>query len=305
MSRETEKILKGFQQFMDAHSDKNLTEDDVNRLMKEYMSEYNNHLPKPVTVETAKTSDDYMELAYDADTIKDALKYAKEALKLNPNNFDAELMIIDLKNTDDTKCVRDLKKAVEKATHNMKQDGYFDEDNIGHFWGIIETRPYMRLRHRYVQLLIDCAMIQQARLECEELIHLCENDNLGIRYQLMHIYAYFEDEQAALRLHERFDNHNETEMLLPLSVLYYKKGNYVKAADYLRRLNSINKDAVQFIKCLAGLDSDKIFDKQQELSFGYRPNTIEELMIELENNFYLFHNLDAYFDWAYRKSKSK
>ncbi len=59
--------------------------------------------------------------------------------------------------------------------------------NPGDFWGVLETRPYMRLRHSYLELLIQCGMMGKAVNEAEELLRLCEGDNLGIRYALMQI----------------------------------------------------------------------------------------------------------------------
>ena len=132
-------------------------------------------------------------------------------------------------------------------------------------------------------------------------IHICEHDNMGVRYQLMHIYAYFEDEQAALALHKQYDGYNETEMLLPLSVLYYKKGDYTKALSYLRRLNDANKDVRNFFGSLAGYEDFDDSLPEPELEYGFRPNTIEELMLEVEANSFLFMNMDAYLDWAYRQ----
>ena len=300
MSRETEKVLKELGKYIDSHSNDDLTESDVQRLMNSFMAEYNSNIPARVTPQTAETSDDYMELAYDAATEKDALKYARQALKLDPYNYDAELFILDCKTTDDdTKLVKDLEKKVQKATKHMKDEGYFEEDSIGNFWGIVETRPYMRLRGRFVQSLLDCSMLGRAKDECLELLRLCEGDNLGIRYQLMHIYAYFEDEQAALALQEQYDNYDETEMLLPLSVIYYKKGNYTKAQEYLRRLNRANKDLEMFFKFVSGYASLDEALPEPEFGFGIRPGTIDELMEEMEYNSFLFMNLDTYMEWAY------
>lgn len=46
-------------------------------------------------------------------------------------------------------------------------------------------------------------MMHRAIDEGQRLLDLCENDNLGVRYQLMHLYAYMEDEMHALALHKR------------------------------------------------------------------------------------------------------
>lgn len=301
MSKETEKLIKEFHKYIDEHSDEDRTEADVQQLLDEFTAQYNSSIPAPMTPETAESSDDYLELACDATSMKDALKYAKEALKLDPHNYDAEAMIIDLKAKDETKLVRDLAKAVERATRHMEEEGYFEDEDIGHFWGILETRPYMRLRGKYVHSLLQCGMICQARRECEELLRLCENDNMGMRYQLMHIYAYFEDEEAALALHKRFDSYDETEMLLPLSILYYKKGNYTKAAQYLRKLNGTNRDLKRFLKIVLDVGDEEF--EGFELDGGYRPGTIEEFMMEFRANGFLFFAMEAYFEWALQQTK--
>ena len=61
----------------------------------------------------------------------------------------------------------------------MKEQGYFDKECMGDFWLILETRHYMRARHQYVTLLSQCRMIKKAITECEEMLKLCEGDNLG------------------------------------------------------------------------------------------------------------------------------
>lgn len=301
MGKETEKIFKDFSKYVEENSDANRTEADMRNMINEFIAKYNSNLPLKVTPKTAKSSDDYLELAYDADNLNDALKYAKEALKLDPNNFDAEALLIEIKTIGSTKRVRDYAKAVERATAYLEKEGYFEEHCIGAFWGLVETRPYMRLRGKYLNSLIECGMIGQAKEECEELLRLCEGDNLGIRYKLMHILAYFEDEEAAITLHKRFDSFDETQMLLPLSVLYYKKGNYTKATQYLRKLNKVNKDLKRFMKMFIS-GNDDMFEGYG-LDGGYRPGTMEELMIELEENGFFFVGAITYMEWALEQIK--
>ena len=301
MSRVTEKVLKDMHRYIESNTDENRSMEDVQRLVDDFVKNYNNNIPEYPTEETAETFDDYLELAYDADTIRDAKKYAKEALDLDPYNFDAESLLIDLKTSDGTKLVRDYAKAVQRATAHMEEEGYFEDDCVGAFWGILETRPYMRLRYRYVMSLIRCGMVGKAREECVQLLHLCEGDNMGVRFLLMHIYAYFEDEERALALHKQFDSYDTTEMLLPLSILYYKKGNYTKATQYLKRLNAVNEDLKKFLRILTG-ENVGGFDGF-EMEGGYRPETIEELMVELGDNYFLFVTTDEYAEWAMKKIK--
>ena len=90
------------------------------------------------------------------------------------------------------------------------------------------TRPYMRVCYTYFQTLIECGMMRCAINEGERLLKLSEGDSLGVRDQLMHLYAYTEDEMHALALHKKYGGYEETQMLLPLAILYYKQNQFDK-----------------------------------------------------------------------------
>lgn len=300
MSMETEKMFKALHEFIDSESDENRSEEDVQNLIQEFMAQYNGSLPQPVTPETAETSDDYMDLVYSVSNEKDKLKYAKMALKLDPHNFDAERAVLGLKAKDMTKLVQDYARSIQKATKYMEDEGYFEED-MGYFWGVLETRPYMRLLEGYVGVLLECGMIGRAKEQCREMLRLCEGDNLGMRFRLMHIYAYFEEEEEALALYKQFGEYEESEMLLPLSILFYKKGDFTKSKQYLRKLNRANKDLKRFLRLSLG-EGNKEFE-EFNLDGGYRPGTIEELMIMAQDNGFLYDYAFLYMDWALKQVK--
>lgn len=185
----------------------------------------------------------------------------------------------------------------------MEARGYTDEKSIGNYWNILETRPYMRLRDRYMETLKECGMIRRAVSECEEMMRLCENDNLGIRFILMHLYALLEEEEKALALHQKYDAHEESQMLFPLSVLYFKLGDLDRAGEYLDRLFAANKDTKKFIRAVVNAKLDRYYGEMED--FGYRPFTIEELITELLENQELFTMTPAYFPWANERLKGK
>ena len=184
----------------------------------------------------------------------------------------------------------------------MEKKGLMDEDSIGRFWGILETRPYMRLLDRYMEFMAEAGMMGLAAKECEEMIRLSENDNLGVRYRLMHIYAFLEREESALELHNKYDSYEETQMLLPLSIIYFKKGDFDKAENYLKRLCVANKAAKKFFRAVK---KDKLDRYVEELSsYGYQPFTIQELIVELMENSFLFGTIPLYMEWAYEKTRN-
>ena len=111
----------------------------------------------------------------------------------------------------------------------------------------------------------------------------------------------------ALALHKQFDSYEETQMLLPLAVLYYKLNQFDKAEDYIKRLAKANKDTKKFLRAAA---HDELDDYIDELNpYGYQPFTMEELLDELMKSSYLFDSVPYFFAWASKvlvtKSTSK
>jgi tetratricopeptide (TPR) repeat protein len=63
--------------------------------------------------------------------------------------------------------------------------GEFLAKNKGHFWGIFETRPFMRCLSGSAECLYAMGRIGDAAKLMEEMIDLNPNDNQGVRYILM------------------------------------------------------------------------------------------------------------------------
>ena len=185
----------------------------------------------------------------------------------------------------------------------MKKNGFMTKENIGEYWLIHETRPYMRLRFRYVDLLIGCGMFKKAADECKELLRLCEADNLGVRYTLMHIYAHLEMENEALRLFKKFDGGSDTQMLLPLAMVYYKVGKRDTAKNYLTELAAINKDAKKFFRDIVTGNVDDTMSDEDE--FGFIPNTYGELLYDIHHYPFLVLLSTPFFEWADEQLKRK
>lgn len=297
MSRQTEKMFKELERFMQESDNIDFSsEDAMNNALKTFMSQYK---PNKNDVETA---DDYLELAESANTKKEALKYAKKAVEIEPDNLDAMSLVIELTCTASEKLTEKYKDLIEEAEGKLKEQGYFEDDNIGEFWLIFETRPYMRLLEKYASHFVQCGQMRLAISVYEKMLKLCNNDNLGVRYTLMHLYTFLEDEQSALELFNRYPEES-TQFLLPLSILYYKLGDLRKSNQYLKKLIAVNKDTYEFFNSL--IDGSLMESVSDMTPYGYRPFTIEEFIVECEENYFLFTSMPEYFVWAKKKVNSK
>lgn len=133
------------------------------------------------------------EICWSASDIRDDIpegrryikKLAKKALDYFPNCADAYALLASYSETP--------KKQLEFALQGKIafEEDYglsFIEKNRGFFWGITETRPYIRVLWHYSEALRKLGENKKA-VECMEyMLELCPEDNIGIRYQLFYLY---------------------------------------------------------------------------------------------------------------------
>ncbi len=90
-----------------------------------------------------------------------------------------------------TQC-SELKKATEKMQREERklheEDPYGEGDpfefGVGHFWGIIQTRDYMRARSNVIRILEEIGSQQSLSAAVEHILgclNLCRGDNMGVR----------------------------------------------------------------------------------------------------------------------------
>ena len=121
--------------------------------------------------------------ALEASSPKEALSLARSALELDPDCLDALRIEATIGQTRPAFMLVAIKKVVRKGEQLLGPE-FFDE-NRGHFWGITETRPFMRAladlaqAHRYCRQDLEAIRVYQRMLE------LNPNDNQGIRDSLV------------------------------------------------------------------------------------------------------------------------
>ncbi len=296
MSKETEKVIREMRKYLDKNIKEDISEDELNELIGQFIMEKNSMPYEEVTEETAETADDYLELAEYAESEEDAIRYIKLALEMDPENLDAmsELARLTVDNAQDM--ISKYQELIAKGEKIMEEKGFMDEESIGEFWQIFETRPFIRLKHDYLELLIACGMMKLAAKQAEEILVLNEEDNLGVRYILMNIYLLLEDEDAALKLYSKYNEYDETRLLLPLSMLYYKKIDYQQAKYYLKKLAKTNKDTKKFMKAVVNGTLERYFDEMDD--FGYQPFTIQEFLVDMQECYFAYTTTGMYFQWA-------
>jgi tetratricopeptide (TPR) repeat protein len=153
---------------------------------------------------TNRHADAAQQLVYDAweaasDEEEESLTYS--ALKLDPTNVDALLQVAVYAGLDGEEEIEFLRKVVAVAEKNLGKDF---KEFAGHFWGCIETRPYMRARQRLAEALRHASRLDEAIAEWSAMVELNPHDNQGIRYLLLPAFLTLGRLEPARKLFEQY-----------------------------------------------------------------------------------------------------
>jgi tetratricopeptide (TPR) repeat protein len=121
------------------------------------------------------------------------VQLAKQALEIDPDCCDALWILADRLSADQSKMPL-LTKAAEAAERQLGPE--FFKANAGHFWGVIETRPYMRAMADLALEYLENDQAEQSIKILKKLLELNPGDNQGNRYMLAEAFL------AANRLDE-------------------------------------------------------------------------------------------------------
>ena len=156
---------------------------------------------------------DVMYEAWDRTTSRSRIALAHKALTISPLCADAYNLLAAEAATPAEE--RDLyARGLDAGELALGPEGFEEYD--GHFWGFLETRPYMRARHGLALALLRLGEEEEAMKHFRAMLKLNPGDNQGIRYLLLgcllkrndiavvkELLAAYEDEWSAYWLYTR------------------------------------------------------------------------------------------------------
>lgn len=298
--RQIEKMLRQLQQYMDAHdTGEDMTEEKLKALADRFFQEQDEKgAPEEVTPQTAKTSEDFLELAQNSrDNASLCRKYAEKAIALDPDNLDAQCLLTDLNfprgQNPEKRLARD-EEVVEQGRDYMKRLEVPD----GNYWGDVRTRPFMRALDQYAMDCYYYGMHRKCASLFEEMIRCNPGDNQGIRSVLILLYMFLEEEEKAEKLYAAYsDNGEETVLLLGMADLKFRLGKLREAENYLQKLLNTNPGTKKFFRTVE--DDEEELMPYQKLTY-LRPFTYEELAASYAQAFDLFDSCFSFFLWGNR-----
>jgi tetratricopeptide (TPR) repeat protein len=128
------------------------------------------------------------------------------------------------------------------------------EQEAGNFWGLIETRPYMRARFGLAQVLEQLGRRDEAMDHYRELLRLNPNDNQGVRDLLLPVLLISgRDDEAAALLERYGEDATAVWRYGHALVTFRREGDSAAARDRRREALRANRRAAKYLDGAAAL----------------------------------------------------
>jgi tetratricopeptide (TPR) repeat protein len=149
-----------------------------------------------------EAAQDLMWDAWDTSDRRRRIEMTKEALRISPLCADAYVLLARETAPTLDEQIDLYRQGIEAGEKALGKRAF--RDDVGHFWGILETRPYMRARQGLAQALWDNGLREEAVAHYQDMLRLNPNDNQGIRYLLIDCLLTLGRDQDARQLLKRY-----------------------------------------------------------------------------------------------------
>ncbi len=227
------------------------TTDEVNNFLKNIQGQSLDNLSEKT--DKKGHSQDLVFEAYELPVSK-GKKLIKQALELDPNNAEAYNYLANIEKDID-KAIIMYEKAIKAGEITLGKK-FFKEEK-GYFWGMIETRPYMRAKAGLADCLYVKNDIDKAIEIYEEMLELNPSDNQGIRHLLSTLLL----SKKELSKFETFINSNEKEDCAVWNYnnalfLFKKYGQTAKSDKELTKAYKSNKFVIDYLLGIKEMPDD-------------------------------------------------
>ena len=172
--------------------------------------------------------------AWDQSSPRARVALARKALAVSPLCADAYVLLAEEEAKSVEEALACFRKGVEAGEQALGPAGF--EEYAGHFWGFLETRPYMRARAGLAATLNALGEVDAAIGHYSDMLRLHPNDNQGIRYVLAACLMKRGDTEALKKLFNKYDEDESALWLYSRALVAFREseGREVKAREFAR-----------------------------------------------------------------------
>lgn len=180
MKRPTERVMAEIHHAM---ADREFSsQEEANDFLQSFVEKQNEAEAPDLPLSPREAAQELIYDAWEEPTRRRRIALAKKALKLSADCADAYVILAEDEAEGLEEEARLYAEGVKAGERALGPEGF--KKAKGHFWGILETRPYMRARFRLATVLWDLGQRAEAIGHLRDMLRLDPGDHLGVRYLL-------------------------------------------------------------------------------------------------------------------------
>ncbi|HLE28045.1 MAG TPA: hypothetical protein VI793_08005 [Anaerolineales bacterium] len=176
-----------------------------------------------------RKAQEMMYRAFDEANPAKRISLAHKALATSPNCADAYVLLAEEEADTVARALGYYQKAVEAGERALGPD-YFQHE-AGYFWGILETRPYMRARFGLASSLWRLGRRDEAAAHFRDMLRLNEGDNQGVRYLLAGLLLEMDRDAELLKLLKQYKDDWSSVWTYTWALVEFRQSGPGKKAD--------------------------------------------------------------------------
>lgn len=167
------------------------------------------------------------------------IQLANEALETCPDCADAYVLLAEHA-ASRKEALRRYEQGVAAGERALGADAF--HQNVGHFWGVLETRPYMRARLGLSHSLWTAGRRDEAVRHLQDMLRLNPGDNQGVRYTLAGFLLFLDRDDDLEQLLRQYPDEGSAAWAYTKALLAFRRqGDTPEARRLLQEARNTNK----------------------------------------------------------------
>jgi tetratricopeptide (TPR) repeat protein len=172
------------------------------------------------------------------------IQLAKDALALSPDCADAYVLLAEHA-TSRKEALRLYEQGVAAGERALGAEAF--QRDAGHFWGLLETRPYLRARLGLAHSPWTAGRRDEAVRHWQEMLRLNPNDNQGVRYTLAGSLLFLDRDDDLARLLQQYDEASAAWAYTKALLAFRRHGDTPEARQLLKQAQKTNQHVPAYL----------------------------------------------------------
>ncbi len=187
---------------------------------------------------------DIVQRAFEVTDPRKRASLAKQALDLSHDFADAYVLLGEQATTR-KEALELYQQALAAGERAIGPDAF--QQSVGHFWGLLETRPYMRAREGLAHTLWTLGRREEAAEHLQDMLRLNPGDNQGVRYTLASWLLDLGRDDELARLLDQYNEGSATWAYSRTLLAFRQYGDAPEARKRLTAARKVNKHVPAYL----------------------------------------------------------